>query len=84
MSKFYPTNVLVTLVSIFLFIKGTIFFVPVNLAQLIRTMHNICKVRGSNPRHHQKGTTFFTSKKHGFKSTHLKIIKEIACLDACN
>ena len=28
--------------------------VLVSLAQLVRTMHNICKVRGSNPRHHKK------------------------------
>jgi hypothetical protein len=28
--------------------------VLVSLAQLVGTMHNICKVRGSNPRHHQK------------------------------
>jgi len=26
----------------------------VSLAQLVGTMHNICKVRGSNPGHHQK------------------------------
>jgi len=25
-----------------------------NLPQLVKTMHNICKVWGSNPRHHQK------------------------------
>jgi len=28
--------------------------VSVSLAQLVRTMHNICKVRDSNPGHHQK------------------------------
>jgi len=28
--------------------------VLVSLAQLVWTMHNICKVRGSNPDHHQK------------------------------
>jgi len=28
--------------------------VLVSLAQLVRTIHNICKVRGSNPDHHQK------------------------------
>ena len=25
-----------------------------NLSQLVGTMYNICKVRGSNPDHHQK------------------------------
>jgi hypothetical protein len=25
-----------------------------NLTQLVRTMHNICKFRGSNPNHHKK------------------------------
>jgi len=25
-----------------------------SLAQLVWTMHNICKVRGSNPGHHQR------------------------------
>jgi len=29
-------------------------FVSANLAQLVRTMHNICKVWGSNPGHYQK------------------------------
>ena len=29
---------------------------PVRIAQLIRTMHNICKVWGSNPGHHKKKT----------------------------
>jgi len=28
--------------------------VLVSLARLVGTMHNICKVRGSNPDHHQK------------------------------
>jgi len=32
--------------------KGRI--VPVSLTQLVRTMHNICKVWGSNPGHHKK------------------------------
>jgi len=26
----------------------------VSLTQLVKTMHNICKVWGSNPDHHQK------------------------------
>jgi len=26
--------------------------VPVNLTQLVGTLHNICKGRGSNPEHH--------------------------------
>jgi len=30
--------------------------IPVNLAQLIGIMHNICKVWGSNPGHHKKKT----------------------------
>jgi len=29
-------------------------FVPVSLAQLVRTMHNICKIWGSNSKHHKK------------------------------
>ena len=28
--------------------------VLVSITQLVWTMHNICKVRGSNPDHHQK------------------------------
>jgi len=31
-----------------------IFYVLVSLAQLVWTMHNICKVRGSNPGHQKK------------------------------
>jgi len=27
---------------------------PVSLAQLVRTMHSICKIQGSNTRHHQR------------------------------
>jgi len=33
-----------------------LFFVLVSLTQLVWTMHNICKVRGSNPGHHKKKT----------------------------
>jgi len=28
--------------------------VPMSLTQLVRTMHNICKVRDLNPDHHKK------------------------------
>jgi len=28
--------------------------VPVNLTRLVRTMHNICKVQGTNIGHHKK------------------------------
>jgi len=38
----------------------------VSLAQLVGTMHNICKVRGSNPDHHKEkkilGIFFFSKK----------------------
>jgi hypothetical protein len=37
--------------------EGVIYYlllVLVSLAQLVGTMHKICKVRGSIPRHHQK------------------------------
>jgi len=43
--------------------------VLVSLAQLVRTMHNICKVRGSNPGHHQK-KTYGTSYRAGGGSRH--------------
>jgi len=36
-----------------------LFFFSVNSTQLVRTIHNICKVRGLNPEHHQKRVFFF-------------------------
>ncbi|AES79901.1 hypothetical protein MTR_7g074470 [Medicago truncatula] len=44
-------------------------FVLVSLAQLVRTMHNICKVRGSNPDHHRKKMIM------SFKSIKLKKLR---------
>jgi hypothetical protein len=38
-------------------------FVLVSIAQLVWTMHNICKVRGSNLGHHQKKETSYLFKK---------------------
>jgi len=34
-------------------------FVPVSLTQWVKTMHNICKVWGSNPGHHRKTDEIF-------------------------
>jgi len=49
--------------------------VIVSLAQLIQTMHKICKIRGSNPEHHQKVQSscvheIYESRKLRFKSNH--------------
>jgi len=44
-------NVLIFEFYILLEEKQTVF---VSLTQLVWTMHKICKVRGSNPDHHQK------------------------------
>jgi hypothetical protein len=38
------------------FMLNTKLPILVSLAQLVGTMHNICKVRCSNPGHHQKNT----------------------------
>ena len=49
----------------FFFLWYTNFLSSWALAQLVGTMHKICKVRGSNPNHYKKKryTNFYTTKK---------------------
>jgi hypothetical protein len=52
-----------------MFVKQKV-VVPVSLAQLVRTMHNICKVRGSNPGHQKK-------KKGGWDEAHVEELVKV-------
>lgn len=66
--------------QLFICVLNLTFYVLVSLAQLVRTMHNIYKIRGSNPGHNREKKNTSSNLKRGLYFEK-KFNRYITCLD---